>query len=98
MNSLASFILNINHEELALDISIFSLHLAGISSIIGAINFITTIINIRPISWIIEQISLFTWSILITTILLLLHGKKSMGAATILRLTKRNSTENDTDS
>ena len=27
-----------------------------------------------------------------------MHGKKSMGAATILRLTKGNSTENNTDS
>ena len=28
----------------------------------------------------------------------LLHGKKSMGAITILRLTRRNSIENNTDS
>ena len=28
----------------------------------------------------------------------IVHGKKSMGAITILRLTRRNSTENNTDS
>lgn len=80
---------NIAHRGASVDLAIFSLHLAGISSILGAVNFISTIINIRPTGISLDQLSLFTWAVKITAILLLLSLPVLAGAITIL-LTDRN--------
>lgn len=80
---------NIAHRGPSVDLAIFSLHLAGASSILGSINFITTIINIRPKGIELENIPLFVWAIILTTILLLLSLPVLAGAITIL-LTDRN--------
>lgn len=76
-------------EGRSVDFVIFSLHIAGISSLIGAINFITTLINIRILGLIIEQMQIFSWSVLVTSILLLLSLPVLAGGITIL-LTDRN--------
>nr|YP_009441826.1 cytochrome c oxidase subunit I [Xylosandrus germanus]AOY39579.1 cytochrome c oxidase subunit 1 [Xylosandrus germanus] len=80
---------NIAHEGASVDLAIFSLHMSGVSSILGAINFISTIINMHPTGMKPEQLSLFTWAVKITAILLLLSLPVLAGGITML-LTDRN--------
>nr|YP_010726219.1 cytochrome c oxidase subunit I [Augomonoctenus smithi]WDY84668.1 cytochrome c oxidase subunit I [Augomonoctenus smithi] len=80
---------NLGHSGPSVDFTIFSLHMAGISSILGAINFISTIINMHPKTMKWDQITLMTWAVMITSVLLLLSLPVLAGAITML-LTDRN--------
>ena len=78
-----------SHSGGSVDLAIFSLHLAGASSILGAMNFITTVLNMKTLNFKMHKITLFTWAVFITAILLLLSLPVLAGAITML-LTDRN--------
>src|SRR3954453_7055377 len=54
------------------DLVVFGLALAGFGTILGAVNFITTIICMRAPGMTMWRMPIFTWNILITSILVLL--------------------------
>jgi cytochrome c oxidase subunit 1 len=79
----------LGHRGNSVDLAIFSLHLAGASSILGSINFIATISNMRGKQISLDMISLYVWSLFLTTFLLILSLPVLAGGITIL-LTDRN--------
>jgi cytochrome c oxidase subunit I len=54
------------------DVWVFGLALAGFGTILGAVNFITTIICLRAPGMTMFRMPLFTWTILITSIMVLM--------------------------
>ena len=75
---------NTTHSGPSVDSAIFSLHLARVSSILRSINFLVTMFNIKTKGFSFLNRSLFCWSVIITTILLVLSLPVLAAAITML--------------
>lgn len=78
-----------SHAGPSVDLAILSMHLAGASSILGAINMIVTIVNMRPKGMTLFRMPLFVWSVLITSILLVV-ALPALAAGITMVLTDRH--------
>lgn len=77
------------HAGMSVDLAILSMHLAGASSILGAINMIVTIVNMRPAGMTAFRVPLFVWSVMITSILLVV-ALPALAAGITMVLTDRH--------
>ena len=64
--------LSVREGGMSMDLAIFAVHVSGASSILGAINMITTFLNMRAPGMTLFKVPLFSWSIFVTSWLILL--------------------------
>jgi cytochrome c oxidase subunit 1 len=76
-------------RDLGADLWIVALLLIGTSSILGAVNFITTIFNMRAPGMTMFRMPLFAWTILVTSLLVLL-ATPVFASALVMLLIDRN--------
>nr|YP_004927908.1 cytochrome c oxidase subunit I [Heliconema longissimum]ACV96726.1 cytochrome c oxidase subunit I [Heliconema longissimum] len=74
------------HPDMATDTMILGLHMVGIGSLLGAINFMVTAQNMRATSVTFDQMSMFIWTIYLTSVLLLISVPALAGALLFLLL------------
>ena len=76
-------------NSIGIDLWIVALLLVGTSSILGGVNFITTIFNMRAPGMTMFRMPLFTWTILVTSLLVLL-ATPVFTSALVMLLIDRN--------
>jgi cytochrome c oxidase subunit 1 len=76
-------------NSIGIDLWIIALLLVGTASILGAVNFITTIFNMRAPGMTMFRMPLFTWTILVTSLLVLL-ATPVFTSALVMLLIDRN--------
>jgi len=76
-------------NSIGIDLWIVALLLVGTASILGAVNFITTIFNMRAPGMTMFRMPLFTWTMLVTSLLVLL-ATPVFASALVMLLIDRN--------
>ena len=76
--------LSVREGGMSMDFAIFAVHVSGAYSILGAINMITTFLNMRAPGMTLFKVPLFSWSIFVTSWLILLSLPVLAGAITML--------------
>jgi cytochrome c oxidase subunit 1 len=76
-------------NSIGIDLWIIALLLVGTSSILGSVNFITTIFNMRAPGMTMFRMPLFTWTMLVTSLLVLL-ATPVFTSALVMLLIDRN--------
>jgi cytochrome c oxidase subunit 1 len=71
------------------DLWIMGLYLAGLGTILGAVNFITTIFTMRAPGMTMFRMPIFTWNILVTSMLVLIAFPILAGALLMLEADRR---------
>ena len=62
----------VNSPTIGADLWIIGLAISGLGSILGAVNFITTIFTMRAPGMVMFRLPIFTWTILLTSVLVLM--------------------------
>jgi cytochrome c oxidase subunit 1 len=75
-----------------LDLWIVGLHILGISSLLGAVNFICTIHNMRAPGMRLTRMPLFTWTIDVYSVMIVVAGPVLAGALTMLLMDRNYGT------
>jgi cytochrome c oxidase subunit I len=75
-----------------LDLWIVGLHILGISSLLGAVNFICTIHNMRAPGMRLSRMPLFTWTIDVYSVMIVVAGPVLAGALTMLLMDRNYGT------
>jgi cytochrome c oxidase subunit I len=75
-----------------LDLWIVGLHILGISSLLGAVNFICTIHNMRAPGMRLTRMPLFTWTIDVYSVMIVIAGPVLAGALTMLLMDRNYGT------
>jgi cytochrome c oxidase subunit I len=75
-----------------LDLWIVGLHILGLSSLLGAVNFICTIHNMRAPGMRLTRMPLFTWTIDVYSVMIVVAGPVLAGALTMLLMDRNYGT------
>nr|YP_011004207.1 cytochrome c oxidase subunit I [Metathelazia capsulata]WPS93542.1 cytochrome c oxidase subunit I [Metathelazia capsulata] len=78
--------------EMSMDVMILGLHTVGAGSLLGAINFMVTVQNMRATSLTFDQLSMFVWTMYLTSFLLILSVPVLAGSLLFLILDRNFNT------
>ncbi|WP_344874579.1 cytochrome c oxidase subunit I, partial [Nonomuraea antimicrobica] len=83
----------VHTPQIGADLWIMGLALSGLGTILGAVNFITTIIGMRAPGMVMFRLPLFTWNVLLTSMLVLMAFPVLAAALLVLESDRKLGTQ-----